>query len=527
MQTMLMSGPASSSPAREALETFFRLRRRLLILVVAILLGGVALAASVHPMFTATSTILIIPGPDYTVRTVAGMNASVNQSIERAEILATEVAILGSRDLQRRVLRDVGVASLYPGYAGAPGLVQPALAAVRRELAAWTGPAAPIETAVSESDALETALDEFGRDFAATASSESNTITLTFMNRDATTAARVLSAVERIYLMRRRELFADTQSTGVQQEAQRLREHLEEAERRLSDFKTAHDISNFATRQGILLQEQGTIENSLMEAQSQVDQQKARVTQLQGTIAGTPRQITAQDADVDGRSQALRANLDVLLAKRAELSAQYRSDSPAAQALAAQIATREAELARSHADRTPSGFHTSENPVYISTSVDIMRAQADMTAAKARQEKVLEQLAGVQAQQKELNLLEREFGELDRQRLQAQQDYADTAKILNERRIVEQVQSTKQADVRVLSEVVNPILPAATRKIILMVSACFAVLAAITTVLSVHYLRRGFLSAASVERECGLPVLVTIRDLPALAGDRTTTLRSV
>jgi uncharacterized protein involved in exopolysaccharide biosynthesis len=339
----------------------------------------------------------------------------------------------------------------------------------------------------------------------------------------------VLAVLEKLYLARRQTLFEDTQSTEVQEAAAKLRGRLEDAERQLADFKVAHDISNFPARQDILLQAQGSAEKSLMEAQSDADQQRARVKQLEVALAKTPREITAQDADVDSRSTALRANLDALLSKRADLASRYRAGSAPAQVLDNQIAAREAELAKSRGDRSASGFHTTENPVYTDTSVQLMHARADLQAAEARAQIVAKQVKDIVTEQESLNDLDREFSVLERQRKQAADDYADAAKILTERRIIEQVTSAKQAGVRILSQVVEPTLPAATRKLIVFMSVALAAVLSVLIVLLTNYFRRGFLLAGAFERDCGIPVLVVIPDIQAIggAGARTGAVRPV
>ncbi len=529
MQQILLSGPTSGFVFRETLETMFRLRGRIVMLVGLILVLGVTLALLVHPKYHATSSVLVMPGPEYTVRSVAGANQTVNQAVERTYILATEVAILDSRDLHRQVLKEIGLGVVYPDYLKPPGLVAETFKTLRglpgTLMAQYLGGPPPKPAAAL--DPMEQALNEFAIDFTAMASSESNTIALGFAQSDPEIAARVLSTLERLYLSRRQALFADAQSTSVLEEAQRLRDRLEETERQLADFKVAHDISNFPTRQEILLQAQGNAEKGLMEAQSDVDQQTARAKQLRALLDKTPKQITSQDTDVDSRTSALRSNLDALLAKRADLASRYQAGSVPAQTLDTQIAQRQAELNKGRGDRSASGFRNSENPVYTSTSVELMHAESDLRAAQARQTKVATQINEVVDQQKAMNNLEREFSVLERQRKQAADDYADAAKILAERRIIEQVSSTKQAGVRILSEVVEPILPAGTRKLIVIISAALAILVAILMVLLGNYFRRGFLMAASFERDCGIPVLVVIPDMQAVGGGRTGSIRPV
>ena len=529
MQTILLSGPGSGFMFRETLETLFRLRRRIVVLVALILALGVTLALIVNPKYHAASSVLVMPGPEYTIRTPAGANQTVNQSIERTYILATEVAILTSRDLHRQVLQDIGLGIIYPSYLQPPGPTARAVQTARRLPAMLvsrvTGAPLPAPAPAPVLDPLEQALSEFGVDFSAMASSESNTISLGFAHKDAQVAAKVLSTLERLYLAKRQTLFADSQSNSVQEEAQRLRSRLEETERQLADFKVAHDISNFPTRQEILLQAQGSAEKGLMEAQSEVEQQQARAKQLRALLDRTPKQITAQDVDVEGRNAALRSNLDALLSKRADLSSRYQAGSAPAQTLDAQIKQRQDELAKGRGDRSASGFRTSENPVYTSMSVELTHAEAELRAAQARQEKVAVQIHEVVDQQKAMNKLEREFSVLERQRKQAADDYADAAKILAERRIIEQVTSTKQAGVRILSEVVEPILPAATRKLIVIMAAALAVLVAVLMVLLGNYFRRGFLLAGSFERDCGIPVLVVIPDMQAIGAGRTGAVR--
>ena len=95
---------------------------------------------------------------------------------------------------------------------------------------------------------------------------------------------------------------------------------------------------------------------------------------------------SGQDTDIDQRLSPLRSSLDGLRAKETELLASYRGDSATVRAIRQQIAAREVEMAASRRDRAPSGFHRAQNPLREAVGGDLLRAQADLDAARVRRE---------------------------------------------------------------------------------------------------------------------------------------------
>ncbi len=489
----------------------FTYKRRMLVTALAVLGVALALAAVMKSKYAAHASLLALLGTEYTYRPLAGQTATSNGALEREEVLRTEIEILESDDLHRALIRRIGLRRLYPSYLEPPGLAASAITFVlglpSRLAGAVTGEArekAPL-------DPVELALVEFDASFSAVAVKSGNSVELTFTHADAGLAAEALNTLTALYLDMRRSVFSDQQSALVEAQVGKLRDALAAADARLAEFRMAHGASAFQTRRDIVLHAQGDAEKELQDAVSAVGQGEARVTALQAQLAHLPPDIqSGQDTDIDQRLSPLRSSLDTLRAKEAELRTSYRADSAPVQAVREQIAAREAELAAKSRDRTPSGFHRARNPLHESVEGDLLRAQADLDAARVRHAHARAALQDLDAQLRALNEQERQLDQLDRQRGIAEDAYRAAARILEERRITDDVEARKQASMRVVQPATVPIRAKPTRKLVALAGLVLALFSAAFAAILSNLARESYLTEGELERDLGVAVLAAV-----------------
>ncbi len=419
----------------------------------ATLLGALALAIVTVPLYRAESTLLVLLGSEYTYRTVAGENMNAAGALNREQILRTEIEILSEDNLHREVIRTIGPGVLYPELLAPPGLLARVKTSVTESIgrlreSAEGGAPAPKRPA----DLTEMALRVLNAHLDFLAVKDGNAIELTFSHRDPAIAARVLSLLEDEYLRRRRELYLTQEGALVSHEVEQIREKLEAADAKLSQFKREHGINDYLERRGILLQQQGALETDLRLAKSLIDQDVAKITQLDGQVRNFP-----------------------------------------------------------------GVFNTLTNPLMLQVQLERSKTQAELQATRAQANLDVTHLATVGTGLARLNDDEERMNQLTLARDVLVDDYKASSKIRNERAVTENVELNRKDNVRVLQEPIAPLLPQATRTLILMAGFVLALIVAGAVGLLKHYTRRIYLIPEALESDTGLRVLISIPESRYLA----------
>ncbi len=478
--------PHSAVIRQELRATFQRIRRWLVWVCAGIMLLFVAAAMAMQPEYRSDSDLLVLLGPEYGYRSQAGDVSAVNAAFDHDEMLGTEIGILSSRDLHRDVIKTLGPAALYPrggwfGHGGDP--MARATRLFEAHVSILSDRTAPI-------------------------------VRISFQHPDPRMAQMVLQTLERLYLARRQVLFADQQSLEVDAQAERLRRALGAAEVQLAAFKALRGITNFATRQDILLREQGETERDLAQAQSLISQNQARLAALKSQLAAAPALTEqARDTELELRLASLRSSLEELRARREALAAQYRAGSEPVRAADAQIRAREAQLRAAFADRSPGTIRMGANPLYVTARGDQGRVAADLGAQEARAARDGATLADIAARIAALTRAEQTLADLERARQVAEDGYKEALKVRDARKMSEQVALAKQGDVRVIK---TPNLPGASeggRMLILLAGVLASAMAAVGMVVVGNFLRRDFALAESLEVDCGIAVLAVVPEV--------------
>lgn len=513
-----MASPLSLRPLITGMHAS---RRAALLAGAAVLAASVALALLLPPSYKANETLLVLFGPEYTYRPLAGEQSMVNASLEREQVLRTELSILEQPDVLRAAIARIGIDTLYPELLRQPGR----LGTLWRDGGTWLRealrdalhlPSVPPPDAGAQ--VPEQALRAFTAHLGTQAMKAGNTIEVSFSHADPAVAARVIDTLTQLYLDRRQILITSQQSALVGAQAEELRTRLDAADHALAAFRSAKALGGFETRRAILLQAQGAVEAELQAATRDLAESSARLDAARTALKATaPSVMQEQSSEVDARTAPLRASLDALQAKYADFSARYRSDSPVLADLSQQIATRQQELSRQRQDQAPSTWRMARNPLVTALEADEAKAQTDHGAAAARHATAEDALRGVVAKLAELSSLEQQLDSLERDRAVLNDQYRAAVKLQEDRRITEEVEAHKVPSVRVMQPALPPAMPEPTRRLLLLAGGVLGVLTGLATMLFGHALRRTWLLPEALERDLGVPVLVSVPEAPAMA----------
>jgi uncharacterized protein involved in exopolysaccharide biosynthesis len=477
-------------------------RRRMLAIMALVMAATLALALQMERRYEANSSMLVLFGSEYSFRPTAGQQMSSGAGVEYEQILRTEADILGNSALYRSVIQTMGIAQLYPKLMEPPGnfdrLVTEAKTYINRLL--YTS--IPGENSDRAADVLTEATVKFASNLAIAVDRRSAVIRVTFTHTDPKLAAEALTLLEAKYFEMRGKLFDDIQAPIVGARRNVIGAQLAAADAELNTFKREHDIASFPDRQKILLAQQGRLEDDLTKTDSTISGLQARVTELD-------QQVKLASGQTGGKGAAnaaapLQGVVDAYRRRQVEAETAYRG-SPAVDSARTEMLKSIAEL----------GKMRSHQAFLLAQESD--KAQADLRTNVAARDTIQRQLADTNAGLTSIQAQEGRLHELERARSVLEDNYRAVTKILDERRIVESVNSNRQPSVRVVEAPTIPTLPLPTRRLVLMAGALIAGLLGLLSVLAPSLLRGVYLRPEALELNTGLTVLTTVPHSKALA----------
>jgi uncharacterized protein involved in exopolysaccharide biosynthesis len=502
---------------REMLTVVFKDRRRILWSAGITFAVACAVSAALTPRYEATSSLLVTLGSEYAFRPEAGATSAVNSTLDRDQILRSEIEILGSSTLHVAAIRKVGLERIYPEYLEEPGLLARMRTAAKGFLKS-VEEAVGIEPKKDRSiDPVNLAVEELDRHLGLVALKDGNVIEASFRHEDAQVAADFVNALVSLYLERRGKIYEDIQSPMVKDQAGEAREKLEAASRQLASFKSANGISNYDTQREILLRQRGDLADDERRGATAIAQLSRRLDSIKAQLASLAVNIMQySDIDADARVSTLRTSIQDLRGKEIELRNRYEGDSRPVTEIHARIAGLESELKRIGSDKTPSSYRLGRNPTYDALDLDRLRTETDLRAELAHRDEDVKQLGRLDDALGRLRDRERELQMLELQRSVSEEAYRSTVKLLADRRITEDIAARKIANVRVIEAAQPPIRPKSLTLLIVFAGAMMSCLVALAVAALSEHSRRGYLSPEKLERSLGIPVLVSVPETEGL-----------
>ena len=500
-----MSGSASL-PAGIALRDLMLVllhgRRRILLVVAVVMAATLAIALQVERKYEAKSSLLVLFGPEYSFRPAAGQAVSAGNLVEYEQVLQTEAEILGNDDLYRSVISEFGIERLFPELLQPPGEFDAFMANAKLYLEGLLGSSSPRPDSDRSANLMAGATQKFASSLSIGVDRKSAVIRVAFRHTNAATAAEALRVLEAHYFALRAKLFDDLQASIVEAQENRVAEQLAAADRVLATFKREHDIANFAERQKILLAQQGRLEDELKTTESIVTGLQARVTELAQQVKLASGQ---KGNNAAGNAAApMQSVVEAFRRLGNDAMTTYRG-SPA-------VDTARMEMLKSQADLGK--LQTSHA---FSTEQELNKAQADLKTNSATRDTIRTQLSSTNAELTSIGADETRLHQLERARTVLEDQYRSVGKILDERRVVDAVNSHRRASVRVIEAPIVPTTGSSTRRLVVMAGAFVAGILGLLSVLLPSFLWGGYVRLEALELDTELTVLASLPESDALA----------
>lgn len=458
-------------------------RERVLIaLVFALIFALGTFAASTLPKtYVARSSLLVHLGQEYVYQPRAG-DAARGAVPLTSDVVQSEVEILSSDELKRRVIRNLGLQAIDPGLA-----------------AKWTS-ADPERRRLIEGAAVKI----ISRGLKVDTAPDIGVVRLSFQHRDPQAAAAILNGLIDAYLSYRHEVLTDPTSPLIAREKSAFEARLAQADAAYQDFQTQNGIGDLPTEKASLaVLRQSTLEEQY-KAQRLLTDAQSKLASLNRSIEASPREIEIQhDVDMSASTKLLQLKLE-----RRDLLSRYKPNAAPVKELDAKIAALEA-FAASPGGASDKDMRLGANPV----RQDLERHRNEATAEAAAQSHMLSelgrQLDEITRRQQRLSALESRYQDLSVEREVLQANIRAFAQRQEEARAAQELAGHGDDSIRVVDRASAPVEGASLRQPLFALSALFAAFTALCAGLLRVFLRRGFVTPEAAGRVLDLPVLAT------------------
>ncbi len=454
-------------------------------------LGGMAvpvvlatlIALNQQPIFEAEARLLILPSNEYIFRSEIG-EAGAGSALDRDQIVAAEIEILGQAEIKRQVIAELGLNRLFPGLS-----------------------ATQIPQAVQRFEGSLT----FNTTF------EASSIRISFRHPDEELAETGLSLLLKHYLERRRMVFRPPQTDFIERKATEFRDRLTLAETELRAFEQQTGMWSAGERMGTVLRQQAEARDLRDQIAQQLSAGEAQATAITRTIAAMPRSLETvvedgERPDVEGA----RATLVTLEVRRQDLLTRFTEESAFVQDINRQIEALKAFVERTAPRRQEMRSvqlnavrdDLVQRRVALLASLDGWRAQRAAVAATLETlDQQLEQVIGHGVQHQRLL----------RERAILEESQLFYARKLEEFSSIAEREARRDANIRLTQPPAVPARPSDRRVLIIIGGVLVGLLFGILVALIRAGLRHRFLTADEVERHFDLPVLLAVDQRPRLA----------
>ena len=488
-------------------ETAWTNRRRLAAGGAVLLALALALFAAMGDRFVSRSSLLFLLGPEYAVQEPAGGSGSANTTLDPDHILGTEDAILNSDDLHRAVIREIGIARLYPDLLLPPDMPHRLLAAVLG-VPATIGRAVGLARAPSgPADPMDLAAAIFTGHLVTRPSKEAAIIDVSFSHRDPAVARDTLLCLERLFLQRRRALYAPGQTATLDAQVAGARVALDGATAVLARFRANHTLPDYATQMTIALHAEGDAAADAANARRTVATATARRDVFARAVAHLPAVVSGGvDLDRDTETEPVRQATEDLRSQQVETLSRFRPDSAYAHAIAAQTAARAADFAAEARGPVVPTEHTVRNAAFDTAVEGLTAASADGASAQARLDADIAEVARLKAGVAALDADARTLERLTAERDMRADNWRRLTGLLAAESSVEGIEARAVPAVRIAAPPSLPTHASPRRLLVLLAGVALALLAPAGAALGLNAARRTVRLAGEIER-LGVPVI--------------------
>ncbi len=460
---------------RDVADTLFRQSRVILTLCAIFTLAMTAYFWFTPRMYEAEMTILVKNTRADLIVTPDGRSAAMAQPEINDTQMATEIQLLSSADLFRKVVDRCDLGGM------TPASHEKATAKLQKKVRI-----APVM--------------------------KSSMIRVRYASPDPRMSAEVLQALADAYFERHLQIHSNAGSFAFfQQQAEAYEQQVKDAEKRLVEFQNTSGVVGAPEQKDLLIRKVVEEQAALREAQANRSETQKRVAGLRSQLAGLAPRITTQTRQIPNQYSVERLNtlLVELQNKRTELLTKFRPNDRMVTQVDRQISDTRKALENSEKISSKEEA-TDVNPLRQTLEVELARAQTSADGLRGRIATLSQQTREYRAELEKLEGIRPGEQELLREIKVAEENYLLYSKKREEARIGDALDQQKIANVAFSEPPRVPVLPLPRLGATILASYALGIILIFVCALAIGQYRRTVFTPWELEAFAGMPVLGTV-----------------
>lgn len=467
---------------RDVLTIFFKHRAEILVIFLVVV-AIVSIASFVAPpVYKAESSLLVKYGREYLNQSEVG-TAPPMMTLNRDEIINSEIQIIKSPDLARKVLENLKLSQVYPDLVKKPP----------RNI----GP-------------MDAAIARFEKSLNVVDIKKSSVMEVSFEHKDPRIAARAVNLLVDLFKEKHLQVFSSPQSSFLEGQVEDFRKKLLASESAMQDFKQKNRVYSLDEQRLLLLRQRTDLASEMMSSRNSIDELQRRLSTLQARIramASSNALYTQTERDkiiVDAKSRLLALEIS-----QQELLRKYTKDNKLVVENRNQI-----ELVRNFLrdqEKDISSKVLTGNAVYQEAQKDVVKTEADLGAQRAKLAILKVQVNQLDEDIRSLDLREKEMQNLKRELTTNEKNFQVYGDKMAEARIIEDMNKLKLANISVIQPASVPVVPVKPKKSLnILLGIVFGTISGIGYALFAERNSQGLATPEIAQKRLNLAVLAAL-----------------
>ncbi|MEO8325224.1 MAG: GumC family protein [Nitrospirota bacterium] len=475
--------PYPLGSVRDVLTALFKHKSK--VMTVFLLIFGIVAGYvfTLVPLYEARTSLLLKLGREHIFRPEVGKETQiVEYDVDAA--LRSEIAIISSKDLIRRVVSTLGVEKAYP------------------EL---------LDPSKKIKNPLEAGVGTFSGHLLATPVKDSNVLEITYLNASPTVAAEALNLLVEFLKEKHIQVFSDPKASFLTKQLHTYQEKLEQSEANLQAFKHKNDLSSpLVEQQRRLLDQRTTLDSNYKTTKNQLQGLVGKIASLDTQLKTILENISVSTVEEGGNLEKAKAELFVLKREEQKLLGKYTETSFPVLNLRTEIDQVEQFILAEQKNERANTIASGKKAMYSELEKERLGAVSESTTLQASREVIALQIEDLDKKIQRLDELNKEMIVLERQRAADEQNYNLYLTRVEEANVSEEMDRLKMANISVIQRAEVPGGPAGRSPTLLVtLGAILGILAGTGFGLLLEYFQGAYTRPEQAANDLNLPLLAT------------------
>lgn len=467
---------------RDLLTIFFKHRTKILTIFSIVVVMVTITTFLVSPVYKAKSTLLVKYGREYMNESEVGKSAPM-MSLDREEIINSEIQILKSPDLAKRVIESIKLNQMYPDLA---------------------------KDQSKDSRLMDVAVTSFENSLKIEDVMKSSVIQVSFEHKNPQIASKAVNLLVDYYREKHLQVFSSPQSSFLEGQVAAIRKKLLTSESEMQSFKQKNQVYSLDEQRTLLLKQRTDLASEMMTAQNTIDELQRRLSTLKASTKSlTSSNALYTESERDKIIVEAKSRLLALQISQQELLRKYKGENRLVIENGKQIQLVKNFIRDQEADTSKKVM--TGNVVYQDTERDALKTEADLSAQRAKYATLRVQLGQLDGQIKTLDLREKEMSNLKRDLATNEKNFQVYDEKMEDAKITDDMNKLKLANISVIQPATIPLAPIKPKKgLNILLGMVFGALSGIGYALFSERNSQGLVSPEIAEKRLNLTVLATI-----------------